>query len=320
MSAPDIAPRAHPVVLSVVESREHERVLEVVVGRAEPADPWGMTDIATDYANVRSFLESTPLFTPLVIVPDQPRRGDMGYPAGITFRCRAKTCRAEPATTWKAESEKVERSAHVATPSYTCALCEMEVTRFWILETYVSTQPFRQDRIWTRVELRKVGQWPAPVTRPSAAIDNALNDEDADLYRKALTSLSQGYGIGAAAYFRRILEHTIDDLLVLVREAAEATNDAEAFGALAEARKSRAASDRLALVVDHVPASLRPGGVNPLALLYGAFSTALHDLDESAAVELAQRYHDAFSFVHEVLREQTRRARELAATLKPKVP
>ena len=44
--------------------------------------------------------------------------------------------------------------------------------------------------------------------------------EDSDLYKKALINSNFSYGIGALAYFRRVVENKVNDLLDLIADAA----------------------------------------------------------------------------------------------------
>ena len=60
--------------------------------------------------------------------------------------------------------------------------------------------------------VQKIGQHPPWSIEPSADVKHALGDKLPN-YKKGLISESQGYGIGAFAYYRRIVETTIDVLL-----------------------------------------------------------------------------------------------------------
>jgi hypothetical protein len=57
--------------------------------------------------------------------------------------------------------------------------------------------------------LKKIGQLPAIERRPESDVYAYLTPADRELYSKALANLSNGYGIGAYAYFRRIIENEI---------------------------------------------------------------------------------------------------------------
>lgn len=52
----------------------------------------------------------------------------------------------------------------------------------------------------------------------------ALGPEDSALYKKGLIEFQFGHGIGAVAYFRRVLENKINALLDLIAGAARNEN------------------------------------------------------------------------------------------------
>src|SRR5262245_14512595 len=81
---------------------------------------------------------------------------------------------------------------------YACASCKRFAYRFM----------FRIDNYGYSVT--KVGQYPPWSIEPPAVIKKALGRHLPD-YRKGLVCESQGYGIGAFAYYRRIVEATIAD-------------------------------------------------------------------------------------------------------------
>ncbi len=70
----------------------------------------------------------------------------------------------------------------------------------------------------------KVGQYPPLSIEPSAELSKALGEEDTALYKKALVNGNYAFGIGALAYFRRVIENKVNLLLDLIGEAAELAN------------------------------------------------------------------------------------------------
>ena len=70
--------------------------------------------------------------------------------------------------------------------------------------------------------ITKIGQWPAW----SIKVDKRLAEmmgEHANTYKKGLVCESQSYGIGAFAYYRRIVEEIIDQLLAEIGELISET-------------------------------------------------------------------------------------------------
>ena len=66
---------------------------------------------------------------------------------------------------------------------------------------------FRVDK--EKNTVTKVGQYPPPAERIDPTVQHELGVIDADLFRKGLRNLNYGYGIGACAYMRRLVEDQI---------------------------------------------------------------------------------------------------------------
>ena len=111
-------------------------------------------------------------------------------------------------------------------------------------------------------EIMKLGEFP-PFSAPiSARIQTLLNKDDLELYQKGSRSEAQGLGIGAATYFRRIVESHWKRLVTKLRDAARKLghDDLTAFDdALKEVRFS-AAVDKLK---DAIPDNLTVRSTNP---------------------------------------------------------
>ncbi len=82
------------------------------------------------------------------------------------------------------------------------------------------------------------------------------------------------------------------------------------------ARESKRTEDKLALIVEHVPRTLRPGGANPLAVLHDRYSRGLHALSDEECVRIALDLRRAFDFVFRNLRQLAREAKEYADEMK----
>lgn len=82
----------------------------------------------------------------------------------------------------------------------------------------------------------KVGQWPAWSITLDPGLARMLGDHVAT-YRKGLVCESQSYGIGAFAYYRRIVERLIDRLLNDIADLIPEPERENYTAALAETKK-----------------------------------------------------------------------------------
>lgn len=112
--------------------------------------------------------------------------------------------------------------------SFTCVTCSKENREFHI-EHIVDKQI---------IKLQKYGELPRKRIERDKGLQKFFSG-DSEHYEKAVVCLSQGYGIGAFAYFRRIVENNISNLLDLIQEDAEnASNKTEILAALEKLKVS----------------------------------------------------------------------------------
>jgi hypothetical protein len=163
---------------------------------------------------------------------------------------------------------------------YTCRDCAQQNKTFAVLLTRPSGDS--ED-----LEVIKLGEYP-PFSAPiSNRIAKLLDKADLEMYRKGTRSEAQGLGIGAATYFRRIVESQWQLLITEIRQAAEqlGVQDLTVFDkALTETQFSSA--------VDLLKGALPPkllilGGENPLTLLYQPLSLGLHGLTDEQCLQQA---------------------------------
>jgi len=142
----------------------------------------------------------------------------------------------------------------------------------------------------------KVGQCPPWDIRPDPALEAALDDKG-DFYKRGLICESQGYGIGAFAYYRRVLEEIIDRLLQDIEGLLLGEERDRYSAALLKAKETRVTSDKIALVKDLLPPILRPDGINPLSVLHETLSEGLHDKTDEDCMGLAATAREALVFL-----------------------
>lgn len=166
-----------------------------------------------------------------------------------------------------------------------------------------------------RMSITKVGQMPAWSVAANADVSKMLGEHRSHL-QKGLISESQGYGIGAFAYYRRIVEETIDALLSDV-ETLIPESEREAFtAALGKAKQTRVTAEKIELVQDLLPAILRPDGMNPLSLLHGVLSEGLHADSDERCLELAAEVREILAFLASQVATASREARSFTEKMR----
>ncbi|MCY1083762.1 hypothetical protein [Archangium lansingense] len=171
------------------------------------------------------------------------------------------------------------------------------------------------DRHLTNYSIEKVGQYPAWEAPLSRTLVKALGRDGKSLFIKGSSSLRAGRGIGAVAYFRRIIENHIDDILRMVAESAAAAGDTAASEQIKAASQNLYATDRLKIAAQHTPAHLKPGGHNPLEVMYSAFSEGLHSLSDEESAVVANRLLESIAYFFEVWQENKERADRYALAI-----
>ena len=137
------------------------------------------------------------------------------------------------------------------------------------------------------VEVMKLGEYP-PFSAPiSSRIQKLLSDSDLELYRKGVRAEAQGLGIGAATYFRRIVDEQWQRLVKEIRRAAERLG-VEDLGVYDDAMGKTQFSKAVAMLKDAIPEKLLIlKGENPLTMLYKPLSQQLHGMTDEECLQQA---------------------------------
>jgi len=225
--------------------------------------------VKTDQS-LAEFLNSAPLYvaTPLSTEPSIYSHGALPMPDVIRRYCDGERCGAE--LDWYHHEPR--GSAEYAPPgvirgaNYACRNCGT-IFLVWFSWRMVDGKPVAA----------KVGQAPALTVRLPRHVEKALGGS-ADLWKKGIRSRHQGYGIGALAYFRRVVEDSTSKLLELLADAMATAGEPEP--------KVQAVRDLIAAPVPFatkmeqaaktIPRSLRPGDANPFQTMFEILSGGLH--------------------------------------------
>jgi hypothetical protein len=142
----------------------------------------------------------------------------------------------------------------------------------------------------------KFGQYPEWEIKIDKNLDRILG-KHSKTYRKGLVCESQSYGIAAFAYYRKITEEIIDELLDSITELIEEEDKIQFSVALQKTKETRIAQEKIELVKDLLPKILKPNGVNPLGILHSQLSEGLHAESDEKCLENASHIKDILIFL-----------------------
>lgn len=188
---------------------------------------------------------------------------------------------------------------------YICSACKNSARLFFIYfgeEKILEKNKEGEEIEKTAVSLIKVGQYPSWNIEMDKELESMLG-EHAEYYKRGLICESQSYGIGAYAYFRRITEDVIDELLESILDLVEEDEKEQYREKLEEVKKEKIAEKKIILVKDLLPKSLQVDGMNPLKELYGVLSQGIHNETDEECMEKAETIRGILVFlVNQVIR------------------
>lgn len=144
--------------------------------------------------------------------------------------------------------------------------------------------------------LMKIGQYPSWEITGEPNVEKLLG-KHSSYYKKGLICESQGYGIGAFGYYRRIVEETIDELLDEISNLLSGDELTKYNDALAQAKLTIVTQEKIELVKDILPPILRPDNMNPLSALHSCLSEGLHAESDEECLEIAETCRKVIVFL-----------------------
>lgn len=175
---------------------------------------------------------------------------------------------------------------------YRCSACGKGLFVF-----LVSFGVEKISEVKARIVLEKVGQIPAWSIEIDRSLEKILN-KNSQYYKNGLTCESQGYGIGAHAYYRRIVEDVIDTLLESIKDFISSKEELKIYQeALQKVANTTIARDKIEVVKDVLPSALRPGGINPLQVLYDELSEGIHLRTDEECLESADAIRNSLVYL-----------------------
>jgi hypothetical protein len=162
----------------------------------------------------------------------------------------------------------------------------------------------------------KLGEFPpfGPQT-PSRLIK--LIGPDREHFLSGRRCENQGLGIGAFAYYRRVVENQKNRILKeIIKVAKKINTPEESITELEDAVNEIQFSKALSMVKNGIPQSLLLDGHNPLSLLHSALSEGLHDKSDTECLEIATSVRVILSELSERLSQALKDEAELNQALK----
>ncbi len=183
---------------------------------------------------------------------------------------------------------------------YRCKNCEKTSKVYALQFTLIDQQ---------NAKVIKVGEWP-PYGSPTPTRLLTILGDEREYYIKGRRAENQGMGIGAFAYYRRVVENQKNSIFdEIIRAAKNTLVPTESINTLLSAKGEGQFTRAVESLKGVLPPALLIDGHNPLTLLHNALSSGLHaQTDEECLVlansirivltELAER-------MGEILKDQT---------------
>jgi hypothetical protein len=137
--------------------------------------------------------------------------------------------------------------------------------------------------------VQKLGENPPFGPPTPSRVFKLIGEEYRELFLQGRRSENKGLGIGAYAYYRRIVEHQKGRIIDEIRKVAEKLGASpETLKAFQDARTEIQFATAIEKVKKAIPQSLLIDGHNPLTLLHNALSEGLHELTDEECLTLAR--------------------------------
>jgi hypothetical protein len=197
----------------------------------------------------------------------------------------------------------VESSGQIVRARYLCMGCKKHYRYFFIL--------IDEDC----KSITKVGQYPSWDISGNEEIERLLG-EHKNYFRRGLICESQGYGIAAFAYYRRIVEEIIDLLLEQISDLMTNNEKVKYDEALKKTKTTRQATEKIDLIKDLLPPILRPDGMNPVKLLHESLSEGLHADTDNNCLQRAAEVRSVLAFLTAQIASTKRTANAFTAGMR----
>lgn len=172
--------------------------------------------------------------------------------------------------------EKVSRNVFL---TYSCRNCCVTTKTYAVMLWRVNAN---------RAHIFKFGEDP-PFGPPTPARLISLIGPDREIFLQGRRAENHGLGIGAFAYYRRVVENQKARIIREIIKASQKLGaSAETLKELELAENETQFSKAIEQVKAGIPSALRIDGHNPLSLLHTALSEGIHGQTDDECLQIAQ--------------------------------
>ena len=242
--------------------------------------------LATEGGRLADFLVVGPLYVKHEVLDFEHEKFE-SLPSTIELHCPAcRKIQTFELKNWTAPNSFTARGwCHTA--EYRCRNCQRQRQKYMY--------------VWDDNGFRKVGQYPELLEHVDPQLEKGLGDA-AKLYRKALRARSFGFGIGALAYLRRIVEDGTDELLNLLKEDQWESWSSEQRDEFERARSTYRYSEKIEYAAHKVlPKEAFASGKNSFATLHDVTSNGIHGKTEQECIDIFDNCNLVFTMTFRML-------------------
>ena len=197
----------------------------------------------------------------------------------IDLHCESESCNGVRRFECNDDKRLSDRSVIFVFLNYTCKNCEDFGKTFALAVS--------RDGSKTSGQVLKLGEAP-PYGPPTPSRVMKLVGEDRELFLKGRRAELHGLGIGAFAYYRRVVEEQkgriIEEIGKVAVKIKPSKETAELF---AKAKAETQFTTAIDMIKSAIPEAVLIDGHNPLTLLHSALSEGLHAHTDEQCLELA---------------------------------
>lgn len=285
-----------------------ESVIEGDAGKNQQTEAQPANKVEVVEVSFKSFLEGTPPDVTVTINDFKTSSGATLALPELLLRCEFEECNG-PRVFRCTDSMYFSTEWNNVFLKYVCRNCGRRLYRFALLYK-IGTLPSGS--------VMKYGQVPAFGSHTPARLLR-LVQSDHELFLQGRRAENRGLGIGAFAYYRRVVENQRNRIIAQIAKVAKVLGSTPEMDALFnDAQRQYQFSKSIEMVEHLIPQALMINGENPLILLHSALSKGLHDPDmtDKHCLELAQSIRTILTELADRAAVAMKEDKEIATALK----